>query len=37
LLSTDVIWKPLSFTLKKYDPFLQGSPEQVKELVLKKL
>ena len=37
LLSTDVIWKPLSFTLKKYDPFLQGSPEQIKELVLKKL
>lgn len=37
LLSDDVIWKQLSFTLKKYDPFIQGSSEQVKEIILKKL
>lgn len=37
MLSEDVIWKQLSFTLKKYDPFIQGSPDQVKEIILKKL
>jgi len=37
LLSEDVIWKQLSFTLKKYDPFIQGSSKQVKEIILKKI
>ena len=37
LLEDDVIWKQLSFTLKKYDPFIQGSSEQVKQIILKKL
>lgn len=37
LLEDDVIWKQLSFRLKKYDPFISGNPEQVKEIILKKL
>lgn len=37
LLEDDVIWKQLSFTLKKYDPFISGDPNQVKEIILKKL
>ena len=37
LLNEDPIWKQLSFTLKKYDPFIQGSSKQVKQIILKKL
>lgn len=37
LLVDDIIWKQLSFTLKKYDPFIAGDSEQVKEIILKKL
>lgn len=37
LLVDDVVWKQLSFTLKKYDPFITGDSDQVKEIILKKL
>lgn len=37
LLNEDPIWKQLSFTLKKYDPFIQGSSKQVKQIILKKI
>jgi len=37
LLEDDIIWKQLSFTLKKYDPFISGDPNQVKEIILKKI
>jgi len=37
ILENDVIWKQLSFTLKKYDPFIQGSPDQVKQIILNKI
>ena len=37
LLNEDPIWKQLSFILKKYDPFIQGSSKQVKQIILKKL
>ena len=37
LLNEDPIWKQLSFILKKYDPFIQGSSKHVKQIILKKL
>lgn len=37
LLNEDPIWKQLSFILRKYDPFIQGSSKQVKQIILKKL